>query len=72
MQITFTAGNHTLSAELNDSAAAQDFAARLPLTLTLKDYAGIEKIVDLDNPLDTSNAPDGHKACAGDITYYAP
>ena len=29
---------------LNDSAAAQDFAARLPLTLTLKDYAGIEKI----------------------------
>ena len=72
MQITFTTGNKTCSAELNDSPAAQEFAARLPLTLPLKDYAGIEKIAYLDKPLDTRDAPAGHKASAGDITYYAP
>lgn len=72
MQIAFTAGDTTLTATLEDSAAARDFVARLPLNLTLKDYAGIERIAYLDKPLNITGIPAGHKAKAGDITYYAP
>lgn len=61
-----------LSATLDDTIAARDFAALLPLELTLDDYHGIEKIVDLPRKLDTSDAPTSYKPEAGDITYYAP
>lgn len=60
------------TAELEDSVAARDFAAMLPLTLTLEDYAATEKVSDLPRRLSTEGAPAGHEATAGDITYYAP
>ncbi|GGF66479.1 cyclophilin-like fold protein [Alteromonas lipolytica] len=72
MNIVFTVGDKKLSATLDDSAAAQDFLSRLPLTMTLKDYAGIERVAYFDRPLIIDGAPAGHKAKAGDITYYAP
>ena len=72
MQIRIKAGQTVISARLEDSAAARDFAALLPLRLTLKDYASTEKIADLPKALSTEGAPAAITPVAGDITYYAP
>jgi hypothetical protein len=61
-----------LRGTLDNSAAGRDFASLLPLTLTLADFHGTEKISDLPRPLSTEGAPAGTAASAGDITYYAP
>ena len=65
-------GDHTLTAVLYDSAAARDFMAQLPLTLTLSDFNSTEKIADLPERLSTDGAPEGFTPVAGDIAYYAP
>ena len=65
-------GDETLQATLDTTAAAQDFAAMLPLELTLTDYHGIEKVADLPRAIDTSAAPDSYTPEAGDITVFAP
>lgn len=59
-------------ATLDDTTAARDFAALLPMELTLTDYHGIEKIADLPRKLDTTGAPASYKPETGDITLYAP
>jgi hypothetical protein len=51
MKICLQLDGKNLPATLNDSPAARDFAALLPLTLTLKDYAATEKISDLPRRL---------------------
>ena len=61
-----------LTGTLNDSKAARDFAAMLPLTLTLQDYNGTEKISDLPRKLSREGAPAGFEPAAGDIAFYAP
>lgn len=58
------------TATLDDTAAARDFAALLPLTL--KDYAVIERIADLPRKLSVTGAPAAHAPQAGELTYYAP
>lgn len=60
------------TATLDDTAAAREFAALLPLSLTLKDYAVVERIADLPRRLSVRGAPAGHTPVAGDVTYYAP
>lgn len=72
MQIRLRTTDQVLTATLNDSAAARDFAALLPLTLVLEDYAGTEKISDLPKRLSTEGAPAGSDPSIGDIAYYAP
>ena len=72
VQIRIRAGEATLMARLDDNAAARDFAAMLPLRLTLKDYASTEKIADLPRKLATGAAPAGVDPEVGDIAYYAP
>jgi hypothetical protein len=72
MQIRIRAGARILTARLEDSAAARDFAALLPLELSLRDYASTEKIADLPRQLSTEGAPPGVDPEAGDIAYYAP
>lgn len=72
MNIRLTVGNDTLTATLNSSQAARDFAAMLPLTLTLTDFHGTEKIADLPGRLATAGSPPGSAARAGDLAYYAP
>jgi hypothetical protein len=59
-------------ATLADNKTAQDFVSLLPLTLTLEDYAGTEKISYLPQKLSTNDAPPGSDPAIGDITYYAP
>lgn len=61
-----------LTGSLNNSKAARDFAAILPLTLTLQDYNGTEKISDLPRRLSREGAPDGFEPIAGDIAFYGP
>ena len=72
MKIRITVDSTELTATLNDSQATQDFLALLPLTLTLEDYAGTEKISDLPARLSTEGAPEGSDPSGGDIAYYAP
>jgi hypothetical protein len=70
--IVLTVGGERMEATLEDNPAARDFLSRLPLTLTLEDYHGIEKVSDLARPLSTEGAPEGFDPGVGDITYYAP
>jgi hypothetical protein len=72
MQIRLDVEGTVVTATLDDTEAARDFASLLPLTLTLADYAATEKIADLPRRLSTSGAPPGAAAAAGDISYYAP
>jgi hypothetical protein len=62
----------SLTATLDDSQAAQAFAAQLPLSVSLKDYASTEKIADLPKKLSTQGSAPGYEPRAGDIAYYAP
>jgi hypothetical protein len=65
-------GKETLSATLGDTPAGRDFAALLPLELSLSDYHATEKVADLPRKLDTTDAPASYSRKTGDITYYAP
>ncbi|MEE4461147.1 cyclophilin-like fold protein [Azotobacter chroococcum] len=72
MQISIEIEETTITAILEDSEAARDFASLLPLSLTLEDYASTEKISDLPKRLSTSGAPAGITPKVGDLAYYAP
>lgn len=72
MKVTIIAGGQRLTAELVEGAAARDFAAMLPLDLTLRDYHGTEKIADLPSRLSIEGAPGGIDPMVGDLAYYAP
>lgn len=71
-RITFSLGDTLLPATLDDSPAARDFASMLPMTLTLSDYHGVEKVGDLGRELDSTGMPGSYKPETGDITQYAP
>ncbi len=72
MKIKITVENTELTATLIDSKTTLDFISLLPLTLTLEDYGGTEKISCLPERLSTEGAPAGIDPSVGDITYYAP
>lgn len=70
--LRLTINGNVLSATLEDSPAARDFRAMLPLTLKIRDFNGTEKISDLPGRLSEKDAPEGVTPEAGDLTYYAP
>lgn len=72
MKIRMTIDDDVYFGTLVDNATARDFLALLPMTLTLRDYAGTEKVSDLPSRLSTEGAPAGVDPAVGDITYYAP
>ncbi|MQM40004.1 hypothetical protein KBTX_04046 [wastewater metagenome] len=72
MRIRISVEGAELVARLEDTPAARDFAAMLPLELTLEDFHATEKVADLPSPLATDDAPDGVEPEVGDVTYYAP
>lgn len=72
MRIRITVEGTELPASLEDTATARDFAAMLPLELTLEDYHATEKVADLPSRLSTEDAPEGVDPDVGDITYFAP
>ncbi|WP_114784840.1 cyclophilin-like fold protein [Botryobacter ruber] len=72
MKLKITVGQKVLTATAYDNPTARDFLSLLPITLTLQDYDGTEKVSDLPRKLTTADAPAGYKPSVGDITYYAP
>ncbi|EYS97605.1 hypothetical protein CF68_07555 [Cupriavidus sp. SK-4] len=72
MKIRLNLDGQVATATLYDSAAARDFAALLPLSLTLTDYARIERIADLPRKLSRGTAESTVPVRAGDLAYYAP
>ena len=61
-------GNAVYTATLADTTAAQEFAQMLPMTITLDDYGGFEKVGSLGKSLTTSNSQ--ITTTAGDIVLY--
>lgn len=70
--LRLTVNGSELSATLEDSPAARDFRAMLPLTLKIRDFNGTEKISDLPGRLSEKDAPEGVTPETGDLAYYAP
>ncbi|SDL32905.1 cyclophilin-like fold protein [Arthrobacter sp. ok362] len=70
--IRFTAGTDTVDVTIGeDSPATRDFLGMLPLTLTLKEFNGREKIADLPHELNYEGSP-GSDPEDGDLIYYTP
>jgi hypothetical protein len=72
MQIRMTIGDQQLGATLEDSAAARDLAAQLPLTIDMVDHGEVEKTGPLPSPLSVDGASEGADPEVGDVGYYAP
>jgi hypothetical protein len=72
MKIRLTVDGQVATATLYDNPTARDFAALLPLSLTLTDYARIERIADLPQRLTRGRAEGSIPVKAGDLAYYAP
>lgn len=69
--ITITAGDTVVTATLNESDAARDLVAELPLTLPATRVSGIEYLMELSAPL-TETGPFYREVEAGDIVYWNP
>lgn len=70
IQITTEEGNIIIF-QLNDSTAAEALCDQLPLTVSVENFGGNEKIFYPPEKLDTSNTPLA-KGPAGTLAYYAP
>jgi hypothetical protein len=71
MKISVTEIGKTTIFQLNNSNAARELAAQLPLSIKVENYGGIEKIFYPPKKLDTKNTPRAN-AVAGTLAYYAP
>jgi hypothetical protein len=72
MNIQITIGDQTFAATLQDSPAARDLLAQLPVTVEMTDHGGVEKTGPLPLPLSLEGQPDGADPDVGDLGYYAP
>ena len=73
MKMNITVGSHTVTATMEDNAAARDFLSRLPLEVTLNDYNNITEKIFYPNPtLTTEGVTRSCTPAPGDITIYAP
>ncbi len=70
--IRLTFGDTTLTARLTNDATGLDLLSQLPLTLTFRDFNGVEKIADLPRRLSTDGVPPGADPDVRDIGYYSP
>ena len=72
VEILLKINGHSIPASMIGNETTKDFLALLPVTLTLDDYNGTEKISYLPKKLSTDGAPAGFTPSIGDIAYYAP
>ena len=73
LTMKITIGNRTITAMMEDNAAAKDLLSRLPLEITLEDFNNTtEKIFYPDPALNTTGVKGGCAPVPGDITIYAP
>src|SRR5947208_2436369 len=70
--IRLTTRGKTFTGTLEDTPAARDLHAMLPLSLTFEDLAAEEKWARLPKSLDVSGAPAGTDGHAGGIYHYVP
>lgn len=71
MKVRVTANSKTTVFELNNSQAARDLYAQLPLSIKVENYSDNEKIFYPPKKLNTSDAPQAD-ARVGTLGYYAP
>jgi hypothetical protein len=71
MKIRLRVGDRTITATLLDSAAARDFAALLPLTLTMNDLFAREKYGRLPRAI-SEDSRRTHTYEVGQIAYWPP
>jgi hypothetical protein len=71
MQISVKANGKTTVFELNNSPAARDLYAQLPLNTSVENYSNNEKIFYPPEKLKTTDTPQAD-ARAGTLAYYAP
>lgn len=70
--IRFSSGSVSLDVTIGeDNPATRDFLSMLPLTLTMEEFAGREKIADLPRPLHYEGSP-GSDPEDGDLIYFVP
>lgn len=72
MNIQITIGDQTFTAELQDSPAAHDLLAQLPVTVEMTDHGGVEKAGPLPGALSLEGQPEGADPDVGHVGYYAP
>lgn len=73
LTMKITIGNRTITATMENNAAAKDLLSRLPLEITLEDFNNTtEKIFYPDPALNTEGVQGGCALVPGDITIYAP
>ena len=73
LAVNITAGDRTVTATMEDNAAARDFLSRLPLEVTLNDYNNVtEKIFYPSPALTTGGVTRGCTPVPGDNTIYVP
>ncbi|CAN7305716.1 cyclophilin-like fold protein [Variovorax sp. LjRoot178] len=72
MKIRLNVDGQTVTATLYDNPAAADFVSLLPLSLTLNDYARIERIAYLPRKLIEGRVESTVPVKEGDLAYYAP
>jgi hypothetical protein len=65
-------GDTILTGRLWDNATARDLIAQLPLTLSFRDFNGVEKIAQLPQKLSMDGVPAGDDPFPRDIGYYNP
>ena len=71
MQISVKANGNTTVFELNNSPAARDLYAQLPLSIKVENYSNNEKIFYPPKKLNTADTPQAD-AQVGTLAYYAP
>ena len=72
MKIQFEFNGATVVGSLDESAAANEFLAQLPMTVKLEDYGSTEKIAWLPTKLRHADSGASMTPRRGDIAYYAP
>ena len=72
IKITVKANGNTTVFELNNSPAARDLYAQLPLSITVENYSDNEKIFYPPKKLNTTDTPLADGGRAGTLAYYAP
>ena len=61
-----------LPVTLRNEPSANDLYSRLPVTLSFKDFSGMEKIAYFDKRLDETGQKVGCHPLAGDLCVYQP
>ena len=70
--VRITIDDQVVTARLADNPTAQDLAAQLPLTLSIRDFNRQEKVAKLPRPLTMEGVPAGDDPEINDLGYYAP